>query len=263
MSSSASSSTLSSAACPTLFSSDGSPWVAGVDGCRAGWVVVLRDRQTGAARARVVPDFAAVLGLPEAPAVIAMDVPIGLPDVALAGGRACDRGARALLSSRASSVFSAPSRAALGCFRAGGGYPEVLAASRRGGDPPIGLSKQTFWILPKIDEVDAALCAGVSAAVFEVHPELCFWEANGRRPLLASKKTGPGREARAALLERIGGPQMLQLIGERPPKGAQVDDLLDAGIACWTAGRLASGEALAVPEGEITDGQGLRMAVWR
>ena len=139
----------------------------------------------------------------------------------------------------------------------------MLAASRSGGDPPIGPSKQTFWILPKIAEVDAALCAGVAAAVFEAHPELCFWEANGRWPLLASKKTGPGREARAALLDRIGGPQLLQLMGERPPKGAQVDDLLDAGIACWSAGRLASGEAVAVPEGEITDGQGLRMAVWR
>jgi predicted RNase H-like nuclease len=117
--------TESSAACSTLFSSSGSPRVAGVDGCRAGWVVVLRDRQTGAARARVVRDFAAVLGLPEAPAAIAIVVPIGLPDFALPGGRACDRGARALLPSRASSVFSAPSRAALGCFRTGGGYPEV------------------------------------------------------------------------------------------------------------------------------------------
>ena len=61
---------------------------------------------------------------------------------------------------------------ALEVDRAGGGYPEVLAASRSGGDPRIGLSKQTFWIRPKIAEVDGALCTGVAAAVFEVHPEL-------------------------------------------------------------------------------------------
>lgn len=45
-------------------------WVAGVDGCRAGWVVVLRDRLAGIHCARVVPDFLAVLALPEAPTVL-------------------------------------------------------------------------------------------------------------------------------------------------------------------------------------------------
>ena len=35
-------------------------WVAGVDGCKAGWVVVLRDSARNAFAARLVPDFAAL-----------------------------------------------------------------------------------------------------------------------------------------------------------------------------------------------------------
>jgi predicted RNase H-like nuclease len=65
-------------------------WVAGVDGCKAGWVVVLHDSARNTFAARIVPDFAAVLALPEASSVIAVDVPIGLLATAPAGGRACE-----------------------------------------------------------------------------------------------------------------------------------------------------------------------------
>jgi len=107
-------------------------WVAGVDGCRAGWVVVLRDRMVGTHLARVVPNFHAVLALPEAPAVIAVDVPIGLLATASAGGRACEVLARQLLRTRASSVFSAPTRAALAAFRAGSGYARPTPCEQTG-----------------------------------------------------------------------------------------------------------------------------------
>ena len=127
-------------------------WVAGVDGCRAGWVVVLRDRHVGTRLARVVSDFRAVLALPEAPAVIAVDVPIGLLAVATAGGRTCEVLARQLLGKRASSVFSAPARPALAAFRAGGAYQVVSSANRCGIASAPGISQQTFGILPKIAE---------------------------------------------------------------------------------------------------------------
>ena len=44
-------------------------WVAGVDGCSVGWVVVLHDLTLKRHVARVEPNFAAVLALPEAPTV--------------------------------------------------------------------------------------------------------------------------------------------------------------------------------------------------
>ena len=55
------------------------PWLAGVDGCRSGWVAAFVRPTGGDARVRVVPRFADVLGAPEAPTIVAVDIPIGLP----------------------------------------------------------------------------------------------------------------------------------------------------------------------------------------
>ena len=68
-----------------------SDWVAGVDGCPAGWLVVLRRLADPAcARAHLVRRFADVLELSEAPRIIAVDMPIGLPERSGIGGRRCD-----------------------------------------------------------------------------------------------------------------------------------------------------------------------------
>lgn len=55
-------------------------WVAGVDGCRFGWIAVLLDL-TGAEppRIRLFRRFADLLAAEEAPSRIAVDMPIGLP----------------------------------------------------------------------------------------------------------------------------------------------------------------------------------------
>ena len=73
--------------------------VAGVDGCRAGWVMVRRDAAGRFAAPLVV---AALDDLPETDMVV-IDIPIGLPE---SGRRACDLEARALLGPRRSSVFT-------------------------------------------------------------------------------------------------------------------------------------------------------------
>ncbi len=56
------------------------PWLAGVDGCRAGWVVVFLRPDGDEVRVRTIQRFADVLSAVEAPAVVAIDIPIGLPD---------------------------------------------------------------------------------------------------------------------------------------------------------------------------------------
>ena len=238
-------------------------WVAGVDGCHDGWVVVLRDGHAGTCLARVVPDFRAVLALKEAPAVIAVDVPIGLLTAARAGGRACEVMARRLLGTRASSVFSAPTRTALAAFRAGGSYQTVSAANRAGVATAPGLSQQSFHILPKVDQVDAALTPGAQTIVREVHPELCFAEANSGMSMRHSKKKSAGRTEREKLLVSVGFSSPLTLLGAKLPKGAKADDLLDACIACWTAERVAAGSATVIPGTPPTDSRGLRMELWR
>ncbi len=64
-------------------------------------------------RVRVMPRFSDIADAPEKPAVIAIDMPIGLPERTGIGGRAAENAIRPLLGARQSSVFSVPSRAAL------------------------------------------------------------------------------------------------------------------------------------------------------
>ena len=64
--------------------------VASVDGCRAGWFVILRE--LGSDRSsRVLESFSLVARLPECPPIVAVDIPIGLLEQAERGGRECDR----------------------------------------------------------------------------------------------------------------------------------------------------------------------------
>ena len=86
-------------------------WVAGVDGCSAGWFRACRRLDGRGLDFRVVGSAAELLSVEPVPDVVAIDVPIGLPE---RGPRACDREARGLLGARRSSVFPAPVRAAIG-----------------------------------------------------------------------------------------------------------------------------------------------------
>ena len=88
-------------------------WLAGVDGCTGGWIAAFVRPQGDEARMRIVPRFADVLSAPERPEVVAVDMPIGLPERVGIGGRAAENCVRPLLGARQSSVFSVPSRAAI------------------------------------------------------------------------------------------------------------------------------------------------------
>ena len=88
-------------------------WVCGADGFKSEWCAVLRNLDTDEFRSRVV-SFRALADLPEKPTIVAVDVPIGLPDVTRPGGRTCERLARAMVgANHARSVFSAVGRIAL------------------------------------------------------------------------------------------------------------------------------------------------------
>jgi predicted RNase H-like nuclease len=152
-------------------------WLAGVDGCSGGWLAAFVRTSGTEARVRIVPRFADVLAAPEQPAIVAVDMPIGLPDRTGLGGRAAENCVRPLLGARQSSVFSVPSRAAIYASE----YREACGIALTTSEPPRKVSKQLFNIAPKIREVDEALRATPGAAdrVFEVHPELAFWRLNG------------------------------------------------------------------------------------
>jgi predicted RNase H-like nuclease len=122
--------------------------LAGVDGCPDGWIAAfVRGAEV---RVAVLPRFADVLT--EKPDIVAVDIPIGLPERTGPGGRAAENAARPLLGQRQPSVFSVPSRAAV--YAAS--YAEACAAALATSDPPRKVSKQLFHTAPKIREVDAA-----------------------------------------------------------------------------------------------------------
>jgi predicted RNase H-like nuclease len=72
-------------------------WLAGVDGCRKGWIVAFLRPDGTDARIQLVPHFAEIVAAPEAPSIIAIDIPIGLPERAGVGGRAAENQIRPLL----------------------------------------------------------------------------------------------------------------------------------------------------------------------
>jgi predicted RNase H-like nuclease len=218
-------------------------------------VVLLYNVATEAVTARVVRAFSDVLSLPERPVVVGVDMPVGLLNAAIPGGRECDRRARALLGRpRASSVFTPPVRAALGAAT----FRKANAVNRASSPSRIGITLQTFNILGKMAEVDRGVTAAEHSRVLEVHPELSFL-AMAERPPLDGKKSAAGRAERLALLAGAGFPPLPEKVA-----GAAPDDVVDAAAACWTALRIRNGKARRVPERPSPlDARGLRMEIWR
>ena len=232
---------------------------AGVDGCPAGWLVVLWDGHHGP-QVKLCGSFADVLALPAK--IIAVDIPIGFPECTGHGGRQACVEARARLGGRRSSVFSVPSRAAVMCRD----YRQACSVNLNNSDPPRKVSKQCFMLFDKMREVDALLTPEMQRRVYEAHPELAFWAMNGEKPLDLPKKVksrphGPGLALRRDLLAGVGFP--VEAL-ERPAVSrsqAGDDDLVDAAALAWTALRIARGEHITVPEKPPRDGRGLRMEI--
>jgi predicted RNase H-like nuclease len=234
--------------------------VAGVDGCRAGWVVatVPAEDDIGSDPAGRVPacdvEIVADLGtvverlVSGRLAAAAIDIPIGLAGHT---ARVCDAEARRLLGPRRSSVFPAPVRAVLGA----GTYEEACETSRRASGR--GISKQLFNILDKIRDVDRLQSPRLQSQLFEMHPELSFTVLAGT-PMRFSKRTPEGRAERVAALRDAFGDQP-RLTHDTPPSGANRDDVLDAMVGAWTARRYVARTHLRLG-GEL-DGRGLRMEI--
>lgn len=253
--------------------------VAGVDGCedrrdgKGGWVAVIVEPD-GSAHAARIKALAALFDHAFAPDIVAVDMPIGLPERVEAKGRAPERLVRPLLGRRQSSVFSMPSRAAVyasentdvpDAERYRHACEQALATST----PPRAVAKQGFALFPRIIEIDGWLRANPArqAQVFECHPEVSFWAMNGRVPLEHPKKVKgaaniSGLALRRHLLEAAGfSPELLSPFKARELRVGE-DDLLDACAAAWTAGRLARHDAVSFPSPPEHDARGLPIAIW-
>jgi predicted RNase H-like nuclease len=190
-------------------------------------------------------------------------MPIGIPDMAIRGGRGCDTALRSVLGGRQSSVFTVPARAALAEID----YVRACETALTHSDPPRKVSKQCFHIFPKIREVDAAMTPELQGRVAECHPEGAFWAMNRESPLAEPKKVKsqvypPAIELRRRLLMAAGFPE--SFLAERRFKlsHAGEDDFFDACACTWTARRVLRGEARRFPDAPMIDPRGLRMEIW-
>jgi predicted RNase H-like nuclease len=209
----------------------------------------------------VCENFDKLMAALPADTILAIDMPIGLPERVGPGGRAPEVALRPLLGARQSSVFSLPSRAAVFAET----YEESCRLAEATSDPPRKVSKQAFNLFPRVRDIDAALRAdpSLAARVFECHPEGAFRFMAGA-PLTLPKKVKsavhpPGMAERRALLAAQGYPDHV-LDGPLPP-GVGRDDLLDACAASWSAARIASGSAQCFPAAPGRDPNGLQMAI--
>ncbi|HSM40824.1 MAG TPA: DUF429 domain-containing protein [Afifellaceae bacterium] len=237
-------------------------WIAGVDGCRAGWLAVIRDLDGGEPpRLRLFTRFADILDADEVPDPVAVDMPIGLPERIAGPGRGPEQHVRPLLGQRQSSVFSIPARAAVMCED----YREACRIAAGLSDPPKRVSKQAFNIFPKIRELDALMTPALGERVFEVHPEVAFWRLNDETAMSLPKKVKSranpaGLDERRELLRRFGYDRAF--LTQPAPSGAGADDLIDACVCAVVAERLASGEARPMPDPPGHDERGLAVAIW-
>ncbi len=231
--------------------------VAGVDGCRGGWVAMLKDTKGRTASSLTLcPTFRDVLALDAA--IIAIDMPIGLPDFLDSQGRHADLQARAVLGPRKSSLFPPPARAALMATD----YVQACEINRDYSDPPRALSQQTFNLFPKIREIDAVMTPAIQARVHESHPEFAFFMLNGAEPMAHAKKNANGAAERKALLEKAGFRRDLLEDRSYPRSKIAADDILDAAVLALVAEKIHLGTARRVPREPALDAKGLRMEIW-
>ena len=198
--------------------------VAGIDGCRKGWVaVVLRDGRFDA-----VVDAPSIEALRSRLDVDAwgIDMPIGmLPD----RFRTTDGLAKKMLGRRHSTIFPVPPRPVVEC--ADKAQARQLCVSLTG----KSFSEQAWNIFGPILEVDRAVADGWTP--YEIAPELAFAAMAGE-VVNEPKRTAAGRQRRIELLQAEG----IELADEA------TEDSIDASAVAWSTARVVAGEATQIPD---------------
>lgn len=226
--------------------------IAGIDGCKGGWIVAMRLALTANVNCFRVDSLSALLDAHPELQCVAIDVPIGLVEE---GPRHCDEAARRQLGPRKNSVFSAPIRPLLGAAS------QAEASRLRRQIEGKGVTIQAYGILRKVEEVDHLLRTQLvwRGRVREVHPEVCFAQLNGGRPLEFPKKKREGRQERLRLLLPHFGGAVEDALLRRSQFRCEADDIVDAFVGLWTAQRALGGKAITLPPVPPHDAFGIPM----
>jgi len=221
--------------------------LAGVEPSGPGWLVVtgkLQGVSLFPEPPQVMGTIVEILDYRPSFEIVALHAPIGLPSEHHPGGRACDREARRLLGPRrGAAIVSPPARSVLD------------------DEKGAGMSAVVRMLLPRMREVQRDVASYHQRVVFEVHPELGFYQMNEDSPLRNGKRTRAGIEERLSLLQ-AKMPGLARLLDNRP-EAVSLPRLLDACVDLWTARRIAARAVARLPEVPEWNEDGLRMELVR
>jgi predicted RNase H-like nuclease len=119
----------------------------------------------------------------------------------------------------------------------------------------------TQVLLRRYREVAAEMAPYRQRTVFEVHPELSFYQINADEPLRWSKKSEAGRAERGEILRhRVPG---IERVLEAEIDEVPETHLIDSAALLWTARRIFARAGTRIPKDPEWDEQGLRMELVR
>jgi predicted RNase H-like nuclease len=229
--------------------------LAGVVPCRGGWLVAsgkLVGIQVHPEDPKVVETFREIVDSVPLYEVVAVTLPIGLPTAPHRGGRQADQEARRILGfPHAGAIGSTPTRTALqaanydAARQANGGLLDVV----------------TWQLFPKIREVDSEMQPYLQRQVYEVRPELSFFQLNENVKMKHTKDSVRGHKERETLLRRRmpGSERVL----DAQLDGVRLTHLTDAAVTLWTARRIVARAISRLPTDPEWDDNGLRMEIVR
>ncbi|PWN06208.1 DUF429 domain-containing protein [Rhodohalobacter mucosus] len=228
---------------------------AGIDGCKAGWLLITFDKEPAYNVLRTDEDLKKALEEYER---VFIDMPIGLEDENYT--RECDRLLREKLGSEyASSVFSPPIRPALHAPS----YAEANMQSYEFTEKKLTL--QAWNITPKIRLLDQLLIQNPSwrEKVLESHPEILFMKLNGGM-IYQKKNTKKGIRHRLDLVtgrEPVAADFFRDIKEEYRRNEVEEDDIVDAMALALGALQSIKKGIKTLPENPEKDSEGLPKAI--
>ena len=226
-------------------------YISGIDGASGGWVCVRAKldnlKNTEFIFAKNLKEL-----INDQVQLVLIDMPVGLNIITKKGGRDVDRFARNKLIKRKSSIFNAPSRMIL----EEKDYSEANKLSKQFG---LGLSKQSWNLIPKIKELDLILRSKRKTKIYESHPELSFQEMKGAYLEFKKKDKEGVKERSKILIHNNFKASFIDEFVNKNIKEYKPDDFIDACALFWSAKRTINGLELNIPDQPSFDSEGIIM----
>lgn len=233
--------------------------IAGVDGCRKGWLVATVESWpcTEVPQLVVCEEFGQVLDATADCRVVMVDMPIGLPEGKLP--RSCDIEARKQLGAAWMRIFYAPPHCTLDAHEPGEFQQRHREATGKGAGWPV-------WpLVKKLVQVNHTMTPALQERVKEFHPELAWQHLNGETPPISKHKQGGVDQRISWLSSSVPGIDQIAAWKRKCGRAVEVDDILDALVGLAAAQAFVDGPDLSrrLPSANPPcDERGLRMEIW-